>query len=86
MVSSRHKLAKPYKSKIHLDQVWTYRITCYQVTIREENCLATHRIPLNEFSGWSWDDIGRQSRRGRGGLQITPSQVRDWIENKIMRQ
>lgn len=48
----QHKLAKPFKSKIHFgNEVWTWRVRGYECTIREPNCMRTHCVELEQLTG-----------------------------------
>lgn len=96
-IKSHKKAAKPLKSKIHIGKdIWTYKVGVSKIIIRGSDNMTSYEIGLNEFTGNDkMEDIAYYQKRGNTyemGLEtdvfwwtgIKPSEIKNWIKEKIM--
>ena len=80
----QRRAPRPYKRNLHFSEgdVWSYRFTNGVVAIRTPDCKTTHKVPLPEISGMSWDDMERGEWKG-WWAGIGPQCVKDYVRSHL---
>ena len=78
------RLPRPYKRALHFSdgEVWSYHFANGGVAIRTPDCKTTHRVPLPEISGLSWDEMERGEWKG-WWTGIGPQCVKDYVRSHL---
>ena len=61
---------------------WSWDCSGANVIIKSPD-MQKHVIDLSTFSGLTWDSLERGYWKGCG-FQVTPSRIKEWIENNFI--